>query len=72
MNLQLTQNEVKMTSRELATLTEKQHKNILRDIRLETDALGIKIAETIFELGEYRDENNQLRVQYVLTEDGIM
>ncbi len=72
MNLQLTQNEVKMTSRELATLTEKQHKNILRDIRLETDVLGIKIAETIFELGEYRDENNQLRVQYVLTEDGIM
>ena len=56
----------KMTSREIAELTRKEHKNILQSIRTMEPAWE-KIAGLKFQLGEYRDSNNQLRPEYHLT-----
>ncbi len=55
-----------MTSLEIAELTGKQHKNVMRDIRNMEPAweanAGLK-----FELGSYKDVNNQERPCYLLT-----
>ena len=63
-----------MTSREIAEITGKEHKNILADIRDEVEKLenkGIR-AELIFQLGEYKDRNNQSRPMYILTKEGVL
>jgi len=41
-------NEIKMTSRELAEITGKQHQHIMRDIRNEIESLGEQIGQSIF------------------------
>ena len=72
MNLVKIENKNTMTSREVAEITGKEHKNILVDIRDEIEKLenkGIR-AELIFQLGEYLDKNNQKRPQYNLTKEG--
>ena len=56
----------KMTSLEIAELTGKQHKNVMRDIR-NMEPAWEKIAGLKFELGSYEDANGQLRPCYVLT-----
>ena len=55
-----------MTSLEIAELTGKQHKNVMRDIR-NMEPAWEKIAGLKFELGSYEDANGQLRPCYVLT-----
>ena len=55
-----------MTSLEIAELTGKQHKNLMRDIRNMGPAWK-NIAGLKFELGSYKDANGQLRPCYVLT-----
>jgi phage regulatory protein, rha family len=74
MNLVKIENKNTMTSREVAEITGKEHKNILVDIRDEIEKLenkGIR-AELIFQLGEYLDKNNQKRPQYNLTKEGVL
>ena len=74
MNLVKIENKNTMTSREVAEITGKEHKNILVDIRDEIKKLenkGIR-AELIFQLGEYLDKNNQKRPQYNLTKEGVL
>ena len=55
-----------MTSLEIAELTGKQHKNVMRDIR-KMEIAWEKIAGLKFELGSYKDANGQLRPCYQLT-----
>ena len=55
-----------MTSLEIAELTGKQHKNLMRDIR-NMEPAWVKIAGLKFELGSYEDANGQLRPCYQLT-----
>ena len=52
-----------MSSLQIATLTGKEHKHVLRDIRKMFDELGL--AESNFGLG-YIDANNQERTSYEL------
>jgi Rha family phage regulatory protein len=59
----------KMTSKEIAELTGKEHSNVMRDVRkliteLENDK---SLSEFIFESGFYKDLNNQDRPIYNLT-----
>lgn len=63
--------EVVMTSLEIARLTSKEHKSILRDIRDESDKLG-KLAQHIFVPSNYLDKNNQERPMYKLNSKGVL
>ena len=47
-----------MTSLEIAEVTGKNHKDVLRDIR---NILGQGVSERNFAPGEYKDKNNQSR-----------
>ena len=58
--------EQRMTSLEIAQLTGKQHKNVMRDIR-NMEPAWEKIAGLKFELGSYEDINGQLRPCYLLS-----
>lgn len=63
-----------MSSREIAEIVGKEHKNILADIRDEVEKLenqGIR-AGLIFQPGEYLDKNNQKRPMYILTREGVL
>ncbi len=59
-------NNQRMTSLEIAEVTGKQHKNVMRDIRTMEPAWE-SIAGLKFELGSYKDANNQERPCYSLT-----
>lgn len=63
--------EITMTSLEVAQLTSKEHKSILRDIRDESDKLG-ELAQHIFVLSNYLDKNNQQRPMYRLNRKGVL
>ena len=63
-----------MSSKEIAEIVGKEHKNILADIRDEVEKLekqGIK-AGLIFQPSEYLDKNNQKRPMYILTKEGVL
>lgn len=61
-----TGNEPRITSLEIAEITGKCHKNLMRDIRTMEPAWE-KIAGLKFELGSYMDKNQQVRPCYSLT-----
>ena len=58
-------NEIKMTSRELAEITGKQHQHIMRDIRNEIESLGEQIGQSIFWQSSY------IKSQTLVTTKGI-
>ena len=60
------QQELRMTSLDIAELCGKQHKHVLRDIR-NMEADWVKVAGSKFGLGSYQDVNNQERPCYFLT-----
>lgn len=72
--MNLIKNGTTMTSKEMAELTNKEHKNIMADIRDEIQKLEKEgeTAELIFQLGEYKDLNNQSRPMYVFGRDFIL
>ncbi|MGB6127494.1 MAG: Rha family transcriptional regulator [Psychrilyobacter sp.] len=72
MKLIKTDENITMTSRDISKLTGKNHADVMRDIRNESKKLGKKIAQSIFALCSYRDENTRKRDQYTLTKDGVM
>ncbi|MBA7545170.1 hypothetical protein ES705_37534 [subsurface metagenome] len=55
-----------MSSREIAELTGKNHKDVMRSIR-EMEPAWVKMAGRNFALGEYLDANKQLRPEYHLS-----
>ena len=53
--------------------TEKQHKELLRDIRKEIESLeSVGIAQSNFALGSYIDKQNQQRPCYSLNKAGVL
>lgn len=66
MNSIITNSEPRITSLEIAEITGKDHKNIMRDIR-NMEPAWVKIAGLKFELGSYKDKNQQVRPCYSLT-----
>lgn len=63
-----------MTSLEVAEITGKEHKSILRDIRDEIEKLETQgiFTEHIFVLSEYHDKTGRTLPMYVLTRDGVL
>ena len=61
-------NQITMTSRQIAELTGKRHDNVMRDIRVMLDGLGL----LNFEAGSYLDANGQMRPEYRLDKDLVM
>lgn len=61
-----------MTSLEIAEIINKEHKNVLRDIRDEIIKLGDEIAQLIFEPSEYKDITGRKLPMYNCTPDGVM
>ena len=61
-----------MTSLEVAEITNKQHSHIMRDIRDETDKLGVEIGRHIFEPSYYINSQNKKQPMFELTLDGII
>lgn len=61
-----------LNSREVAEMVEKQHKNLLSDIRGYVDELaGLKIQPSdFFQNSTYQDKNNRHRPCYLITKKG--
>ena len=61
--------KVVVSSRMVAQVFEKEHRNVLRDIQ----GLGCpeEFAQLNFEPGSYKDGNNQDRPEYLMTRDGF-
>lgn len=64
----LTQEET-ISSIEISKLTGKNHTHVMRDIR---NLIEQGVAESNFGLGSYKDKNQQLRPQYILTKKGSL
>ena len=65
----ISSNDGRMSSLEIANLTGKEHKNVMRDIR---NLLDQGVAALNFELGQYKDANQQDRPCYNLTKKGCL
>jgi Rha family phage regulatory protein len=73
-NLKGLNNEVTMTSLDVAELTGKRHSNVIRDIRNEIEQLekaGI-FTEHIFVLSEYKDSTGRKLPMYTFGMEGTM
>ena len=72
--MDLMKKDLVMTSKEIAELTEKLHKNVMADIRKEKETLeneGIS-TELIFQPSEYVDPTGRTLPQFLLSKDGVM
>ena len=59
--MDLMKKDLMMTSKEIAEITGKEHKNVMRDIRTEKEKLELEKINTqlIFELSEYQDSTGR-------------
>jgi len=67
----LINNKISMTSRDIAELTGKRHDHVMRDIRLEIEALG-EIDAPIFGAVDYKDKKGEKRPMYSFGKKGAM
>lgn len=63
--------KVAMTSLQVAEITGKEHKNVIRDIEDETSKLGSEISQLIFQESEYTNERGRKYKMYNLSRDGV-
>lgn len=70
LGLRIESNRVVVSSRDVARVFEKEHKNVLRDIR----GLGCSgdFNALNFELVEYKDAKGEIRPEYFMTRDGFV
>jgi len=67
-------NDIKMTSLDLAEVTGKEHKNIIRDVKAEIEALSkdeLKFEPIFFE-SNYQDTYGRIQPCYTFGRDGAM
>lgn len=64
--------EIKMTSLDIANVTGKEHKNVMRDIRNEIEELGPATSRLIFEQSTYTNERGREYPCYVMGKKGAM
>lgn len=74
MEIMRIENGVKMTSRDIAELTGKEHKNVMADIRKEAENLdNVGINSSLnFKLSNYISDRGKEYPQYLLSKDGVM
>ncbi|ALX50430.1 phage regulatory protein/antirepressor Ant [Lentibacillus amyloliquefaciens] len=63
---------VKMTSLDIAEIVEKEHKNVMRDIRNEIRSLGEENSQLIFEQSSYTNSRGKRYECYEFGKDGAM
>lgn len=66
--------EVTMTSKEIAEITSKQHKNVLVDIRKIIKELENQPAENSarYQVSEYKDKKGETRVEYTMNKKAVL
>lgn len=64
--------EIKMTSLDIAEVTGKEHRHVLRDIRNEMDELGEEISQSIFGQSTYTNERGREYPCYTMGRKGAM
>lgn len=64
--------EIRMTSLDIAEITGKEHKNIMRDIRKEIEELGEEVGRLIFEQSVYLNSQNKEQPCYIFGKKGAM
>ena len=65
-------NKRTMTSLEIADIVNKEHKNVMRDIRDEISKLGVEKGQLIFEPSSYINSQNKEQPMFLLTLDGVL
>ena len=63
-------NQAVTSSKRIAEIFEKEHKNILRDIEQITSEIGEK-SKDLFEIGSYRDGSGKENKMYFMNKDGF-
>lgn len=61
-----------MTSLEISNIVNKEHKNVMRDIRDEISKLGVEKGQLIFEPSKYINSQNKEQPMFLLTLDGVL
>src|SRR5699024_2863293 len=69
---QLITTDVKMTSLDIAEVTGKEHKNVMRDIRNEIKELGNEVSQLIFEQSTYTNERGREYGCFTFGKQGAM
>lgn len=69
---ELMQTGIKLTSLDIAELTGKEHKNVMRDISNEINALGTEISQLIFEPSTYTNSRGKEYSCFKFGKDGAM
>src|SRR5690625_3000854 len=69
---QLITTDVKMTSLDIAEITGKEHKNVMRDIRSEIKELGEETSRLIFEQSTYQNVRGREYNCYKFGKEGAM
>jgi Rha family phage regulatory protein len=64
-------NQAVTDSLTVAEVFGKEHKNVLRDIRIQIDYVGEEFAQRNFAPGTYQDKNNQARPKINMTEEAF-